>query len=188
VRLSFKRSEEAGKDRARLLDFLDENHITVDIRGTTTAEIVGQLAELLYSMGSMPISQEAFVEQVLSRESLETSCLGKGLMIPHTVLKEGSEINGVLGISSEGLHLGAPDRRPVHAVLLLATPESDRTRHLEVLAAFASAITHDLNLREQLYHARSPAHAYNVLHADEAVELNYFLEDAMERAGVASDE
>jgi len=63
----------------------------------------------------------------------------------------------------------------------LATPEDERTKHLEVLAAFATAITRDINLREQLYHARSPAHAYDVIHADEAEDLNYFLEDVMEQ-------
>jgi len=96
-------------------------------------------------------------------------------------VREGDEIKGVLGISSQGLHLDAPDERPVHAVLLLATPENERNKHLEVLAAFATAITRDVNLREQLYHARSPAHAYDVLHADDAEELNYFLEDVMEK-------
>ena len=83
--------------------------------------------------------------------------------------------------------LDAIDGRPVHAILLLATPQSDRKRHLEVLAAFARAITHDLNLTEQLDHARSAAHAYEVLHADEAEDINYFIEDAMTRAGVPED-
>jgi len=56
---------------------------------------------------------------------------------------------------------------------------TDRRRHLEVLAAFANAISRDVNLREQLYHARSAAHAYEVLHAEDAEDINYFLEDAM---------
>jgi mannitol/fructose-specific phosphotransferase system IIA component (Ntr-type) len=100
-------------------------------------------------------------------------------MIPHAVLDEGEDITGILGISSEGLDLGAPDGRPVHAVLLLATPLADRRRHLEVLAAFATAITRDVNLREQLYHARSAAHAYDVLHAEDAEDINYFIEEAI---------
>jgi mannitol/fructose-specific phosphotransferase system IIA component (Ntr-type) len=103
-------------------------------------------------------------------------------MVPHAVLEEGVEITGILGISSAGLDLGAPDRRPVHAVLLLATPETDRRRHLEVLAAFANAITRDLNLRDQLYHARSAAYAYDVLHAEQAEDINYSLEDAISHA------
>ena len=108
--------------------------------------------------------------------------LGKGLMIPHAMLDEGQTITGVLGISSAGIDLDAPDDRPVHAVLLLATPQADRKRHLEVLAAFARAITRNTNLREQLYHARSAAHAYDVLHAEDAEEINYFLDDAISRA------
>ena len=40
-----------------------------------------------------------------------------------------------------------------------------------------------MNLREQLYHARSAANAYDVLHAEGAEDMNYFLEDAMTRAG-----
>ena len=108
-------------------------------------------------------------------------------MIPHAILSEGEDITGILGISSGGLDLGAPDHQPVHAVLLLATPQTDRKRHLEVLAAFARIITSNVNLREQLYHARSAAHAYDVLHADEAEDINYFLEEAMTRAGISDD-
>jgi PTS system fructose-specific IIC component len=103
-------------------------------------------------------------------------------MIPHAILDEGTQITGILGISSRGIDLDAPDGRLVHAVLLLATPAADRKRHIEVLAAFARAITRDVNLREQLYHARSAAHAYDIIHAEDAEDINYFLEDALARA------
>jgi mannitol/fructose-specific phosphotransferase system IIA component (Ntr-type) len=136
----------------------------------------------------MQIEQEEFVQRVLARDADQTTCLGKGLMIPHAILDEGKEIKGVLGISSDGLEFDTPDGRRVHAVLLLATPEMDRKRHLQVLAAFATAITRDANLAEQLYHARSAAHAYDVLHADEQADLNYFLEDAADKAGLREEE
>lgn len=179
TRMALQWSGEAHKDRPRLLDFLQEHRIATDLKGPTREDVVKQLAQLLYATTDLPIDQDTFVKKVLERDRLETTCLGEGLMIPHAILPtEGNEIKGVLGISSRGLELDAPDGRPVHAVLLLATPESERDLHLEVLAAFATAITRDVNLREQLYHARSPAHAYHVLHADE--ELNYFLEDAIE--------
>jgi mannitol/fructose-specific phosphotransferase system IIA component (Ntr-type)/Kef-type K+ transport system membrane component KefB len=188
TRFSLAQAGEAGKDRARLLDFLDEHHITVAIKGTNKEEIVRSLAAQLYSTKwSPPIPQDEFIQKVLQREAEESTCLGEGLMIPHAILADGDDITGILGISSAGLDLDAPDGRPVHAVLLLATPRTDRRRHLEVLAAFASAITHNMSLAEQLYHARSAAHAYEVLHAEDAEDLNYFLEDAMERAGVRED-
>ena len=158
------------------------------LKGSNKEEIIRSLTSQLYSVSQLPLTQEEFVEKVLEREHLETSCLGEGLMIPHTIIETGDEVTGILGLSSEGLELDAPDGRPVHAVLLLATPEADRERHLEVLAAFASAITKDLNLREQLYHGRSAAHAYSVLHAEEAEDLNYFLEDAFEKVGAFEKE
>ena len=183
ARFALQRAGEAGMDFPRLLDFLDEHHITVKLSGTTKEEVIRELARQLYATSTPPpVPEENFVAKVLEREALETTCLSEGLMVPHTVIEGGEEITGILGISSKGIHLGAPDGQPIHAVLLLATPQADRKRHLEVLAAFAKAITRDINLREQLYHARSAAHAYAVLHADEAEDINYFLEDAVAHA------
>ena len=109
-------------------------------------------------------------------------------MIPNAILDDGDEIRGVLGISSKGLDFDTPDGRLVHAVLLLATPEMERSRHLQVISAFATAIVKDSNLVEQLYHAHSAAHAYDVLHADEQTDINYFLEEAADMAGLREEE
>lgn len=183
ARFALQRAGESGMDFPRLLDFLDEHHITVKLSATTKEGVIRELASQLYASPTPPpIPEEDFVKKVLEREALETTCLSEGLMVPHASLEEGAEINGILGINSEGIHLGAPDGQPIHAVLLLATPQADHKRHLEVLAAFAKAITRDINLREQLYHARSAAHAYAILHADEAQDINYFLEDAVAHA------
>lgn len=185
ARFALQRAGEANKDLPRLLDFLDEHHITVDVTGKNKDDVIRTLAAQLYTTKDKPsIPQDEFVQKVFEREALASTCLSQGLMVPHAILDSGQEITGVLGISSKGLDLGAPDGHPVHAILLLATPESDRNRHLEVLAAFARAITRDINLREQLYHARSAAFAYDVLHADAAEDINYFLEDALVKAGV----
>lgn len=187
ARFAISRAGEVGKDKPRLLDFLDEHHISVNVTGNTKEDVIRSLASQLYSTKSTPsITQDEFVAKVLEREEDESTCLAEGLMIPHAILDEGEDLTGILGISSKGLNLKTPDSQPVHAVLLLATPETDRKRHLEVLAAFARIITRDVNLREQLYHARSAAHAYQVLHADDAEEINYFLEEAIAHMG--SDE
>lgn len=185
ARFALGQAGETGKGHPRLLDFLDEHHISVNLIGDTKEDVIRSLAAQLYWTKVTPsIPQEEFVERVLQREKAATTCLSEGLMVPHAILDEGEAITGMLGISSQGLDLGAPDGHPIHAVLLLATPETDRVRHLEVLAAFARTITHDVNLREQLYHARSAAHAYDVIHAEEAEDINYFIEEAITRANV----
>ena len=181
TRFGLQQAQEDHKDRPRLLDFLQEHRIVVDLAGDSVESIVRKLSSQLYGTTSMDIDEETFIEKVMNQHDTETTCFGEGLIIPHAFIDEGEEVKGVLGISSKGIDIPTPDGRPIHAALLLATPESDRTRHLEVLAAFARAITRDVNLREQLYHSRSAAHAYDVIHAEEAEDLNYFLEDALER-------
>ncbi|MGB7345296.1 MAG: cation:proton antiporter [Pirellulaceae bacterium] len=188
TRFSLVRAGERHKDRARLLDFLQEHRIAVGLTGNDPEATIRQLAAQLYKTSDMSLPQEEFVQMVLQRDAEHSTCLGQGLKIPHAILPDGDEIKGVLGLSHEGLDFGAPDGRRIHAVLLLATPELERKRHLQVLSAFATAITRDSNLTEQLYHAHSAAHAYDVLHADEQADLNYFLEDAAEQAGLRSNE
>jgi mannitol/fructose-specific phosphotransferase system IIA component (Ntr-type) len=188
TRLALLRAGEDHKDRPQLLDFLGEHRIVTDLSGDSREEIISKLSTLLYKTSTLSIPEDEFIEKVMERDRTVSTCLGKGLMIPHAILEEGDDIKGVLGISSKGLDIETPDGRAVHAVLLLATPESDRSRHLEVLSAFATAITRNTNFREQLYHARSPAHAYDILHHDDQEDLNYFLEDAASRVGLRDDQ
>ncbi len=183
TRSALQRCGEAGEDRARLLDFLREDRITVNLLGASQEDVIRQLASQLYLAHPTPsLPEQDFVQAVLQREQQESTCLGEGLMIPHAILETSDEVCGVLGISSAGLPFRTPDGRPVHAVLLLATPQNSRQRHLEILAAFATAITSEGHLREQLYNASTAAHAYEILHAEESEDFNYYLEDEVEDA------
>jgi mannitol/fructose-specific phosphotransferase system IIA component (Ntr-type) len=103
--------------------------------------------------------------------------VGGGLAVPHGVLDDGRGMVGAMGISRRGLPFDTPDGIPVHCVVVLATPPTQRRRHLEVLAALARAICTDQSVQRRLFDVKSPAHAYEILHAEEAEDFNYFLED-----------
>ncbi|MCZ6574659.1 MAG: PTS sugar transporter subunit IIA [Planctomycetota bacterium] len=178
TRRALVRSGDFGKDRARLIDFLHEEHIVCGLQAEHKEQAIEQLVDHLIRTHDQPIERDAFLEAVLERERMASTCLGDGLAMPHAELEEGEAIVGVMGISRHGLDFDAPDGHPVHCMVLLATPSSQRAHHLEVLAAFARAIGHTRNIRQQLYQADSSAHAYELLHADEESEdFNYFLEE-----------
>lgn len=171
---------EAGFDRPRLLDFLREQDIVTGMRAESREDAIRQLVDLLYRTHSLSTPKEEYLARVIQRDQAESTCLGEGLMIPHgNVADSEDDVVGVMGISAAGLPFATPDDRPVQAIVLLATPSGQRDRHLEVLAAFAKAIGGDRNVREQLYRASSPAHAYGILHAESAEVFNYFLEDSL---------
>ena len=62
-----------------------------------------------------------------------------------------------------------------------------RSSSLNVISVFATAITKDIEKREQLYHSFSAAQAYQFNHHDDLEELNYFLEDAQQRTGIIDE-
>ena len=82
-----------------------------------------------------------------------------------------------MALTRIGLGFETPDGQPVHCMVLLATPPGERQRHLEVLATLARTIGTDSDVQSRLFEARSPAHAYDILHEEEAVHFNYFLDE-----------
>lgn len=177
TRVALKRSGEVGKDRERVIDFLHEENITVALQSQTFESALEELTQLLWSSHRLnPEHRAPYFESVLAREREASSYLGEGLAIPHGELYEDAPIAGVMGISKQGIPTPEGDDR-IHCVVLLATPRGRRDRHLEVLAAFARSIGSDPNIRQQLYDAHSPAHAYQLLHAEDAESFNYFLDE-----------
>lgn len=179
TRRALHRSGDAGKDRARVLDFIHEENIVTNLRAATMEQAIEKLVDVLIETNHLVLDRDRLLRQVLERERGMSTCFGDGLAIPHGELEEGRAMLGAIGISREGLDFETPDGRPVHCMILLATPSSQRDRHLEVLAALARAVSSDHAIRDQLYAARSPAHAYELLHVyDESEDYNRFLDDA----------
>jgi len=178
TRYALRQSGDFGKDRARVIDFLHEENITTDLAGSTKEEAIEQLVDLLIRTNSVSTTREDLLAAVHAREAIGSTCLGSGLAIPHARIDIADSIVGAMGISSKGLRIETPDGARIHCMILLVTPQSERDRHLEVLSTFARAIGRDRSIQQQLYHVDTPAHAYELLHADEESEdFNYFLED-----------
>lgn len=176
LRLALRRSGDAGKDRPRLIDFLREENIVTGFHADSPQQAIERLVDLLITSHGLRIDRAAFLASVQERERQQGTRIGGGLWIPHGTLPDGGDMVGVLAISQQGLAFAdTPDGEPVHCMVLLGTPANQRDRHLEVLAALARAIGVNPQVQRQLFAARSPAHVYDLLHADEAVDFNRYL-------------
>ncbi len=177
ARIAISRSGDFGKDRARLIDFLHEENIVVNLEAETKEDAIQQLTQVLIQSNHLHEDRERLLDSILTREREISTCVGGGLAVPHGVLTEGEKIVGAMGISMKGLPFETPDGIPVHCMVVLGTPPSKRTHHLKVLAALARAVGSDPNVQKLLYSAKTSAHAYDILHAEESEDFNYFLED-----------
>ena len=177
TRLALERAGEVGRDRPRLVDFLQEENIVTDFRADSMDEAIGRLTDLLISSHHLSnVRRETVLSTVLEREAQVSTCLGDGIAVPHGQSPPDAPMLGVMGLSRQGLPLDTPDGRPVHCMVLLLTPPGEEERHLEVLATLARAVGGDPAIQQALYNADSPAHAYEILHGEATEDFNYFLE------------
>jgi mannitol/fructose-specific phosphotransferase system IIA component (Ntr-type) len=177
TRHALSRAGEVGRDHLRLIDFLQEENIVTEFHSETKQEAIEKLVDLLLRSHSLHgVDRSALLESVLNREVQASTCLGGGLAVPHGLLPAGFPMVGVMALSREGLDFDTPDERPIHCMVLLGTSPDERDRHLQVLAALARTIGIDAAFQDQLFNAKSAAHACEILHGEESEDFNYFLE------------
>lgn len=181
TRMALTRAGEIGRDRLRLIDFLQEEHIVTDFAAPTKEIAISRLVDMLLRTHPIhEVDRESLLSSVIEREEQGSTCLGGGLAVPHGILPEGEAMVGVMALSRDGLGFQTPDGRPVHCMVLLGTAPEERERHLHVLAALARTVGSDRAFQDQLFESKSPAHAYELLHGEESEDFNYFMEDALE--------
>ncbi len=177
TRFALQKSGNAGMDRARLIDFIHEENIVTDFVAETKEEALRQLIDLMVSSHGVQMNKKEFLTDVMEREKIMSTCIGRGLSIPSGTLEGEDQLVGVMGISRKGLAFKAPDGLPIQCVVLLAGSRDQMPRHQEAQSVLARTLSADWGLRIQLYNAKTPAHVYEILHAEEFSDFNYFLDD-----------
>lgn len=178
TRMGLHRSNDAGRGRARVLDFLTEHNITTNLSGPDKTAAIRQLVELTLQTHQIGVDAETVISAVMEGEEVGSTCVGEGLALPHARLDIEGSIVGAMGISREGLNLDATDHRLVHCMVLIITPKSMPERHLEVLQALSASIGRERSIQQQLYHIDSPAHADELIHLDRQFEdWNFYLDE-----------
>jgi mannitol/fructose-specific phosphotransferase system IIA component (Ntr-type)/Kef-type K+ transport system membrane component KefB len=177
TRGALHRSREAGRDRPRLVEFLEEEHILMDIQADDQWDALRQMSSFYAQVYRCTPSEAAAIESsVLEREREMTTAIGLGAAIPHGRISKGEGIKGVLGISREGIDFGAADGHPVHLMMLIVTPSDHDQRHLEVMSGLVSMVSNEV-VRERLAAAIDANDAWEIIEGEESRPYNYFLEE-----------
>jgi fructose PTS system EIIBC or EIIC component len=178
TRLGVRQSAEEGRDRQRLIDFLQEENILVDFDAPDMETAIRRLVDHMMRSHHLPnVDRSEFLASVLEREQSGSTCLGHGLAVPHGILPDGQPMVGVLAVSRSGLKFETPDGKPVHWMVLLGTSNNERERHLQVLATLARTIGQNAEIQRALRDVRSAAHAYEILHGEETDSFNWYLKE-----------
>ncbi len=176
TKAALARSGEAGLDRQRLVEFLSEEFITVDLQAKDKWDAIRQLVAFLKRTHRVEhMSEEELCQIIVKREKEISTAMGCGIAIPHGRISMGPAIHGVMAICRDGLDFDAPDGEPVKLIMLIVTPEDKKDMHLKVLSSL-SAMVSDETIRNRIIAAISPEDAMEVIESKEARGYNYFLD------------
>jgi nitrogen PTS system EIIA component len=99
------------------------------------------IGHLVHSGRLLAEHAERVVRQVLHRESLGSTGIGRGLALPHCKSDVVSEVLGVVGRAVTSVTWpGAADVEPVRLVCLLVTPASDPQGSMRALEAMVRQV------------------------------------------------
>ncbi|GAB15605.1 PTS sugar transporter subunit IIA [Arthrobacter globiformis] len=126
--------------------------VILEMDAEDKVDAAGQLARKLYDAGRVS-DLEGFLAHVNAREHQLATGLPGGVGLPHARSEFVSETSIAVGITKYGkaLDFGASDG-PATVVLLIATPASSFSDHLEVLATLARSLSKE-SFRESLRRA-----------------------------------
>lgn len=88
----------------------------------------------LFSETVEDLEEIAVYQQLLSRERLGSTGIGKSIAIPHCRIADASQTYGACITLKQPVDFNASDKQPVDLIFAMLVPESAENEHLDTLA------------------------------------------------------
>ena len=135
-----------------LADLVDPKQIVLNLRAKTQEEAMREIVDLLVAAGKID-DPEKFLEQLLARETTNSTYAADGVAFPHARTKLVDQIVLGIGRSEAGISWTGKGEA-AHLIFLIAVPERLISDYLVVVGAIARA-TKDRPLRTLMFHAEN---------------------------------
>ncbi len=143
-------SKSRWKESQTVRDLVPDDTVVQPLKATTRAAAVAELVDALVVIGAIEVGKERGVrEAILAREDVASTGLGNGIALPHAKSKFSPRLGLAVGLSEEGIDIGAHDQIPAFVFLLWVCPPNATQEHLALMRGFA-LIARDANLAGQL--------------------------------------
>jgi nitrogen PTS system EIIA component len=149
----------------RIMDFLSEKNIAVDLKAKNKRDVIEELVDLLVGTGQVS-DKKKMVQILLEREELGSTGIGQGIAIPHGKCDTVKELTAAFGLSRAGVAFEALDGEPVFIFFLLVAPEGTAGAHLKALARI-SGLLKDKYIRKKLTASQTPSEIVKIIQEEE---------------------
>ena len=130
-------------DLSKLKDLFSADRVVFPLQTSTKKEVVEELTGAIVDTDQLNKEDlPKFVKEILAREALGTTAIGRGIAIPHVRTALSADLVGVLGFSRHGVDFNSLDKQPTNAVFMLASPMADKDRQIRILGRIAAVANH----------------------------------------------
>lgn len=137
----------------------------VFVEHVTKHDALVELADNLSTAPQIKNSQE-LVSEILKREELMSTAIGRGIAIPHVRLSSVTDLVMSVGLCRKPIaDFQAIDDTPVRLIIMIAAAYNQHSYYLQTLSFFSARLKNQL-LRDSLLAATSPEDAYALLTKD----------------------
>ncbi|MCG8316503.1 MAG: PTS IIA-like nitrogen regulatory protein PtsN [Pseudomonadales bacterium] len=124
-----------------------------EVEGSSKKRVLENAAGLIAQQAPEFTANELF-DNLISRERLGSTGIGKGIAIPHCRAKHCSSVIGALFKLQEAVDFDAIDNEPVDIMFVLLVPEEATEEHLQLLSQIAQRFS-DETVRDSMRSASS---------------------------------
>lgn len=145
----------------KLLDYLNEEWVIPDLKGTDKPSILKELSSVLVKPCQVS-SVDELVQVLLDREKLGSTGIGEGIAIPHGRLKKLKRFYISFGRSLNGVDFDSIDRKPSQLFFLVMAPENSAVDNLKLLSRIVTFLK-EPSFKKRLMEARSPKELFQII-------------------------
>jgi len=147
-------------------DLLSADSVLADFKASSKKQVIQSLARQMAQKTGL--SEREIFSNLLDREKLGSTGVGKGVAIPHTRVAGLEQITGLFARLSNPIDFDSVDDRPVDLVFMLLAPVEAGTDHLKALAR-VSRLLRDENICAKLRLTKEDGALYAMLASPSAV-------------------
>jgi len=123
------------------------------LKASTKEEALREMAAVLARAPDVT-DGAALLEAILEREQIMSTGIGLGIAIPHAKIPTVKDFVVGLGKAQKGLDFNSLDGKPVHFVVMIAGPDDQQERYLQLLARITLKLK-DAGVRRRLTEAKT---------------------------------
>jgi PTS system nitrogen regulatory IIA component len=128
----------------RMSDFVVRESISAGLASAQKEGVIREMVENLRNAGFFKASEpEDIVKQIMKRELLGSTGIGRGVAIPHTKHTSVDRLVGTVAVSKGGVAFDSLDGEPVHVLIMLISPQDRPGDHLRALENVSRCLKDD---------------------------------------------